>query len=390
MPYAPARMAARIDQAGEERLARFESLRALAALGVLAGHAWGLSHAYGPSGYDTLPERLIYGGGYGGFVFFALSGYLLFRPLARAAFGAGERIALAGYARNGALRILPLYFVVVAVLFVLEGGGTPGEWLRFATFTQNFFSGTVLDLDAPMWSLVIEVQFYALLPLLALALAWVSRRRLDVAAAVLVVAGLAGVALRLWLLKRRDVVDPRVVYSLATTSFFFVPGMLLALARVREAPLRLPGVMGSSNAWALASVAAWVIVLDRFDVEPLAAVASFLTVGALALPLRPGRLVALLDARVLAVVGLASYSLYLWHLPLVESVGRHVSTSLPAMFLVAVPLSIALALLSYRAVEAPFLRLRRRWARPAGTLSAPPGRAAAPPVLTPQTRAPSP
>src|SRR4051794_13637602 len=80
-------MAARIDQAGEERLARFESLRALAALGVLAGHAWGLHHAYGLSGYDTLPERLVYGGGYGVFVFFALSGYLLFRPLARAAFG---------------------------------------------------------------------------------------------------------------------------------------------------------------------------------------------------------------------------------------------------------------------------------------------------------------
>src|SRR4051812_24044448 len=186
-------MAARIDQAGEERLARFESLRALAALGVLAGHAWGLHHAYGPSGDDTLPERLIYGGGYGVFVFFALSGYLLFRPLARAAFGAGERIDLAGYARNRALRILPLYVVVAGVLFVVEGGGgSPGEWLRFATFTQNFFSDTVLDLDAPMWSLIIEVQFYVLLPLAALGLAWVSRRRLGLAAAFLVVAGLAG------------------------------------------------------------------------------------------------------------------------------------------------------------------------------------------------------
>src|SRR3954449_5362922 len=97
-------MASRIDEAGEERLRQFESLRALAALGVLAGHAWGLHHAYGPSGYDTLPERLIYGGGYGVFLFFALSGYLLFRPLARAAFGAGERIDLAGYARNRPLR----------------------------------------------------------------------------------------------------------------------------------------------------------------------------------------------------------------------------------------------------------------------------------------------
>src|SRR3954470_9178202 len=204
-------MAARIDQAGEERLARFESLRALAALGVLAGHAWGLHHAYGLAGYDTFPERLVYGGGYGVFVFFALSGYLLFGPLARAAFGAGERIDLAAYARNRALRILPLYYVVAAVLFVLAaGGGSLGEWVRFATFTQNFFPDTVLDLDGPMWSLVVEVQFYALLPLIALGLAWVSRRRLDVAAVVLVVAGLAGVALRMWLVIGRAMIVPRV------------------------------------------------------------------------------------------------------------------------------------------------------------------------------------
>src|SRR4051812_50049853 len=118
-------MAARIDQAGEERLARFESLRALAALGVLAGHAWGLHHAYGPSGYDTLPERLVYGGGYGVFVFFALSGYLLFRPLARAAFGAGERVGLAGYPRQCAARIPPLFYGRAGVPFLLRGRGRP-------------------------------------------------------------------------------------------------------------------------------------------------------------------------------------------------------------------------------------------------------------------------
>src|SRR2546423_3037352 len=106
-----------IDQAGEERLARFESLRALAALGVVVGHAWGIHQAFGAGAYRTFPERIVTGGGYGVFVFFALSGYLLFRPLARAAFGGGERVDLAGYARNRALRILPLYYAVVAILF---------------------------------------------------------------------------------------------------------------------------------------------------------------------------------------------------------------------------------------------------------------------------------
>jgi peptidoglycan/LPS O-acetylase OafA/YrhL len=352
-----------IAQAGERRLARFESLRALAALGVVVGHAWGLHYAFGPAALDTLPKRLVYGGGFGVFVFFALSGYLLFLPLARAAFGDGARVDLRTYARNRALRILPLYYVVVAVLLVTEGQtGGPVDWLRYATFTQNFFSDLALRLDGPIWSLVVEVQFYALLPLIAWLLARAARRDLRIAAALLVVLGAAGAALRAALLHGTP--DRRVVYSLAVTSFFFVPGMLLALARLaweRRPEMRLPGPLEHSDVWALAALAAWVVVLDRWATDLTTALACGLTVAAVALPLRRGLFVAALDGRVLALVGVASYSLYLWHLPLETSVARHISTSWAAMFALAVPASIAVAFASYHAVEAPFLRLRRRW-----------------------------
>src|SRR5436305_1098967 len=81
--------------------------------------------------------RTIFGGGFGVFVFFALSGYLLFRPLAAATFG-GERVDMRRYALNRLLRTLPLYYAVVAVLLVVqEGGGTPGQWWRFLTLTEN-------------------------------------------------------------------------------------------------------------------------------------------------------------------------------------------------------------------------------------------------------------
>src|SRR3954468_16576775 len=113
------RAGARVDQAGEQRLARLESLRALAALGVLVGHVWGARHAFGATGTDDLLGRAIFGGGYGVFVFFALSGYLLFRPLADAVFN-GERVDLRRYAINRLLRTLPLYYVVVIVLLVLR------------------------------------------------------------------------------------------------------------------------------------------------------------------------------------------------------------------------------------------------------------------------------
>src|SRR4029079_14856974 len=131
------RAGARVDQAGEQRLARLESLRALAALGVLVGAVWGARHAFGATGTDDLLGRTIFGGGYGVFVYFALSGYLLFRPLANAVFD-GERVDLRSYAINRLLRTLPLYYVVVFVLLVVqEGGGTFGQWWRFGALTEK-------------------------------------------------------------------------------------------------------------------------------------------------------------------------------------------------------------------------------------------------------------
>jgi peptidoglycan/LPS O-acetylase OafA/YrhL len=357
---------AQVDQAGELRLARLESLRALAALGVLIGHVWGAHHSYGPAASDGFVARTIFGGGYGVFVFFALSGYLLYRPLAEATLGGSRKVDLRRYAMNRVLRILPLYYVVVAVLLLVqEGGGSAGQWLRFATLTENMFRSTALTVDGPIWSLIVEVQFYVLLPFVALALSRLASRSLARVAVLLLVAGLAGAALRIYLLNHRGVNDPRVVDSMIATSFFFVPGMLLALARVawdRRDDVRLPGLLGSADAWLLASLPVWALIFDDYSRTALAAVASFLVVGAAALPLRPGPLIRALDLRALAVVGVASYSLYLWHVPIVEAVARHQTRDLVPLAAAGIVLSLVAAAVSYRLVEAPFLRLRRSWA----------------------------
>jgi peptidoglycan/LPS O-acetylase OafA/YrhL len=343
------RAGARVDQAGEQRLARIESVRALAALGVLAGHAWGAHYAFGHGASRNFAARTIFGGGFGVFVFFALSGYLLFRPLAAATFG-GERVDLRRYAINRVLRTLPLYYAVVVVLLVVqEGGGTLGQWWRFLTLTENLFRSTAITVDGPIWSLIVELQFYALLPFIAYGLALVTRRSRPAAAAILIAAGLGGAALRHALVAGHHA-DPRVTYSLLTTSFFFVPGMLLALVR----DVRLPRVLRHSDAWLLASIPIWLWIFDDYGRTSWAAVASFLVVGGVALPLREGILVRALDWRPLALIGVASYSLYLWHLPIVDALT-------PGALLVSIPLSLAAAFVSYRLIEAPFLRLRRRW-----------------------------
>jgi peptidoglycan/LPS O-acetylase OafA/YrhL len=57
-----------------------------------------------------------------------------------------------------------------------------------------------------------------------------------------------------------------------------------------------------------------------------------------------------LEWRPLALVGVASYSLYLWHVPILDALGGPHAKQL-----------LAVAIASYRLVEAPFLRLRQCW-----------------------------
>jgi peptidoglycan/LPS O-acetylase OafA/YrhL len=67
-----------------------------------------------------------------------------------------------------------------------------------------------------------------------------------------------------------------------------------------------------------------------------------------------------LDWRPLALVGVASYSLYLWHLPILDALTKHHGRG-GTVLAIGVVLSLVVAFASYWLIEAPFLRLRRRW-----------------------------
>lgn len=344
---------AEVTQAGELRSARIESLRAIAALGVLLGHVVLAGRGLR---LDTYLDRVVLGGGFGVDLFFALTGYLLFWPFARRFLGGGTPVDLGRYARNRALRILPLYYVVVVVVLLLqEGGGTPGQWARFLTFTESFSHATLLRVDGVVWSLVVELHFYLLLPLLAWGVAKVARGSLGRAAAAVLALGAASLLFTALLVGFGAPRHEMLAYALPAKLFFFVPGMLLALLRLR-CPRRLP----RADLWLLGAAAGWLVVFADYDWAPLATIPCFLMVGAAVLPLRAGPLVRALEWRWLALIGVASYSLYLWHLPVLNALGG----TLPALLLLGTPLCLAIAFASYRLVEAPFLRLRRRWEGP--------------------------
>src|SRR5439155_11690286 len=156
--------------------------------------------------------------------------------------------------------------------------------------------------------------------------------------------------------------DPRCGYSLPVTFLAFVPGMMLALARARiecrASPPRLP----HGDALRLASVPFWLLGAYSFDwIEPFCVIASSLVLAGAVLGARPGALVRGLDWRPLAAVGVASYSLYVWHKPIVDSLHDRTQLRFLPLLAIALPLCVGVAAASYLAVERPFLRLRRRW-----------------------------
>ena len=117
-------------------------------------------------------------------VFFVISGYLLYRPFARALLHDRARPGFRRYARHRILRIVPAYWVVVLVSFLLapavSGAAAAAEakpdlWtiFRFVTFTQVYWKDSLSGPFPQAWSLATELCFYLFLPLFA----WVLARR---------------------------------------------------------------------------------------------------------------------------------------------------------------------------------------------------------------------
>ncbi len=157
------------------RVSALTGLRAVAALAVVGTHAafatGKLTHAYIGALYAHLEVGVA--------IFFVLTGFLLFRPWARAASDGATRPDLGRYARQRLRRIMPGYVVTVLAVFALYTVFTPcpnpGQtWyglLRYLTLTQIYTDDYLVTLLhtglSQMWSLAVEVSFYAVLPALA-------------------------------------------------------------------------------------------------------------------------------------------------------------------------------------------------------------------------------
>jgi peptidoglycan/LPS O-acetylase OafA/YrhL len=270
---------------------------------------------------------------------------------------------------NRALRIVPLYTVVVLVVFFATEG-RPAEAVvrlfRALTFT-GVYAGD--DLLPVAWSLDDEVAFYLLLPALFLVLmAWRRpQQRLMLGVGIILVLSLVSLV-ALSLTPR----DQAITGGPITKFHLFGLGMLLASLHVRWPKYGLSPRMltlGAAGVVGAFTVSGYAYEQHLFAFNPVCGIASFLMVGIVAFSGPQARLTRVLSLSPLTFLGEISYGIYLWH----EAI-HHVlfnegvlSSSYVPGFLELAMCTIALATGTYYLIEKPALRLKNRWAVPRTT-----------------------
>lgn len=324
-----------------------DGVRGLAIIMVVAGHCLGL--------YAGWAQRGVLGVD----LFFVLSGFLITTLLVEEWQRDDSLNLREFYVRRGR-RLLPALVGVVGVfaaltLLVLPARApeTGLEALLRVSYVANFFIafsehgvGTGFN---HLWSLAQEEQFYLLWPpvLFVLLRKRMSPSRLLVLLLVVIVA----VNLQRLAVVTAGEDRHRIWFSPDTHSDAIVFGCAAALVW-KYRLLRIPATRW---AWALVSVL-FVGALVAFDplrtstfptTLPLFAIAS--AVGIVLLLESPAALPSRLFAtRPMQAMGKLSYSLYLWHAPLIVFFG-----------IIGLPVAVAASVLSYRYVEKPFRRRSR-------------------------------
>jgi peptidoglycan/LPS O-acetylase OafA/YrhL len=361
-------------------------MRAIAVLCVVAVHA----AVYGAAIDGSLGGRLLSHLNVGVTIFFLISGFLLYRPFVAERTGGGAPPAVADYGKRRFLRIYPAYWVALTLLTVLPGltgvvsGGGLSQYALFWTLPVGdgrdcFDPGTGCGL-AQTWSLVVEVSFYLVLPLYALATARLARGRptavwLGWELAVLALLGAASALVQGTSLSSVSWTGATVL----SYWLWFALGMALALLSVAFGDAgRLPTAVSTlvrrpllawlGAAFLYAAACAFLPATpflfgrsDRLAAYLLyAGIATLLLVPAVfgdGLGGGPRRLLA---HPVVAWLGLISYGIFLWHFVVAFELGFKDGHDFAFVLAATLAISIAAAATSYYLVEKPLLRLKYR------------------------------
>jgi peptidoglycan/LPS O-acetylase OafA/YrhL len=323
-----------------------DGLRAISIAFVLVAHLTTTRHI--PGGYSPLAP-LSKLGEFGVRIFFVISGFLitsiLLEELRRKAW-----ISLPRFYFRRTLRLFPAAYFYMFVIAVLAAKHLVSleRWDLMAaiTYTMNYHSASAWSLGH-LWSLAVEEQFYLLWPLTLRTLGLARSTRFLIA--LLVVAPFLRLA--------SPYVGP--AFNFLVWSDALATGCLLAILREDLAANRLYARLLASRWFFLVPVLAlaanyvsstkvyWLVSETVMNLSIVASVDWALrntetTIGRF------------LNLPAVSFMGVLSYSLYLWQ----QVFLNRASTSPYCAFPSNIILAVAMALISYLLIEAPFLRLR--------------------------------
>jgi len=380
-----------------ERFPCFDGLRAIAAgavvllhVSLISGFTFREGDGVGP--YFARGEAGVY-------LFFVISGYLLYRPFVAARFDEGRVPDLRAYARRRALRIIPAYWLALTILVLAfdtrrrNDITSIGDVVVYYGFLQTYFKSTFVGWLQQAWSLCTEMAFYVFLPLWALGMRRTRRAHEPVDRVLRTeLLGLVGLyvlgLVSRWLVVR-GLPSGNVPYDnrldwLPMNADLFALGMGVAVVRewaVRHrSPVRTVEAVGRHPGLCrfLAAVAYWAVCTHAaLPLGPgadsagqwmtrqvlYAAAAVFLLLPAVFGPQDHGLVRRLLRSRVMVAGGLISYGVYLWHEGVLDVWMRAreltpLATAFPPLLLVTLAGTITVAAVSYVVVERPALALR--------------------------------
>jgi peptidoglycan/LPS O-acetylase OafA/YrhL len=387
------------------RLWEVEGLRAVAAWSIVVYHVWIFSSPavldwnLGPLTPFFSPLQS------GVTLFFVLSGFLLYRPIAAAVLDADEGPAPVRYLRNRTLRILPAYWVILLLTVlalqsaslgssgrsVFGGSLDPKTFVLDVLLVQTYVPHAIWSGILPTWSLTVEVAFYLVLPLLGFAALRLAggavggRRRIAAALAPVLttlVLGALGKTLVAILSNGPQRATASGWHSVLDRSFlthmdlfgFGMSAAVILLLWERGVGRRLEFMLSDEAGRALAYVGLPLIFLGYYFIPAYvydAAVAALIATVLVRLlaKRKSGRSQArtFLTHRWTLSAGRHSYSVFLWNYPVLTFLslrGLLLGGNTPWAFLGNLAMAtVAVALLSaltYRLIERPALRFRCR------------------------------
>jgi peptidoglycan/LPS O-acetylase OafA/YrhL len=392
--------AVRVDRVGG-RDRRLDGLRALAAIAVILTHVGDWTDSVTGARASWIQELNV-----GVDVFFVISAVLLYAPFVAAHLDGRPHPDLRTYTTRRVTRIYPAYWVALAVIIPLSPiFAIRGTWQTFSVpLLIHTYRPAGLLSDAGLrqsWTLVIEVSFYAFLPVYAFCIRELGRRagalRAEIVGAVALL--IAGPIFFLLSTKEAAIQLPYVLRVLPPTLGIFATGMLIviareAVARANEPPSWWRVLGASAGPWFAAAAVAYWVLCDRVGIRPLqainitlhqqfaqhllqTAIAACIVAPAVIVPVNRSWTLRAIGSRPLAFVGMVSYGIYLWHYAVIEWLVRRsgcdptrlvpcpasVHWSFVKVSLAAIPLSIAVGALSWYLIERPMIRLTHRYTR---------------------------